>query len=149
MIMVQTAACVAITVFAVELGEFYQACLMNVMLTLAVAALIWLTPYWCQRLQRLMVGGAICLAASSYVALVLLTERGQPAVNASSVSVQLPAAVKDVAGVLVLVVNIGWILWGAYEFLLAMDWQQILAAVHACGRSLRRLRMVAQRRLRC
>jgi hypothetical protein len=36
MIMVQTAVCVAITVFANELGEFYQACLMNVMLTIAV-----------------------------------------------------------------------------------------------------------------
>jgi hypothetical protein len=95
-----------------------------------------------------MVGGAISLAASSYVALVFLAERGVPMDNGSSVSVQLPAAVKDVAGVLVLVANIGWLLWGAYEFLLAMDWQQILAAVHAGGRTLRTLRTVAQRRLR-
>jgi hypothetical protein len=148
MIMVQTAACVVITVFAVQLGEFYQACLMNVMLTLAVAALVWLAPYWCQRMQRLMVGGAICLAVSSYIALVFLTERGVSMVNGSSMSVQLPAAVKDVAGVLVLVANMGWLLWGACEFLLAMDWQQILAAVHAGGRTLQTLHTVAQRRLR-
>jgi hypothetical protein len=149
MIMVQTAVRVAITVFAVSLGEFYQACLMNVMFTLAVAALVWLTPYWCQRLQRLMVGGAICLTASSYVALVLLAEGRQPQDGGSSVVVLLPAAVKDVAGVLVLVANLGCMLWGAYEFLLAMDWQQILTAVHAGGRTLHALRDAAQQRLRC
>jgi ABC-type antimicrobial peptide transport system permease subunit len=38
--MVQTVVCIPITVFAVSLGKFYQACLMNVMFTLAVAALV-------------------------------------------------------------------------------------------------------------
>jgi hypothetical protein len=61
-----------------------------------------------------MVGGAICLTASSYVALMLLTEQGQPKHGASSVTVLLPKAVKDVAGVLVLAANLGCMLWGAY-----------------------------------
>lgn len=48
-------------------------------------------------------------------------------------------------GVLVLVGNMGCMLWGAYEFLLAMDWQRIMAAVRALGRSLQALTAAVSR----
>ncbi|KAF6259372.1 hypothetical protein COO60DRAFT_1017537 [Scenedesmus sp. NREL 46B-D3] len=146
MIMVQTAVCVAITVFSNELGEFYQACLMNVMLTVAVAVLFWLTPYRCHRLQRLMLGGAICLTASSYVALVLLTNHAQE--SGAGVPLKLPSIVRGVAGVVVLLANMGCMLWGACEFLLAMDWQHILSLVHAGGRRMQVMRAAIQRQVR-
>jgi hypothetical protein len=93
-----------------------------------------------------MVGGAICLTASSYVALVLLTERGKESANESAVL--LPPAAKDVIGVLVLIGNLGCMLWGAYEFLLAMDWQRIVAAVQDSRKSLQAASAAAWRRLR-
>lgn len=132
-IMFQTTACVAVTVFQFELGEYYQAVLMNMLLAGSVVALLVARPYRCARLQRLMVGGAICLTLTTYVALVFFTDRADSATGVSGVS----AAAKDVLGILVLLGNLACMLWGAYEMMLAFNWERMYDGVCATARWVR------------
>lgn len=66
---VQTNILVAVAVFGLALGGFYQALVMNAALAVMVVLLLVFQPYWCQQLYRLRLIGLQLLLLTSYASL--------------------------------------------------------------------------------
>lgn len=125
-IMLQTTLLVATSLFGYSLGEYYQAILLNLTLTVSVVVLIKLRPYQCARLQRLVVAGAACVAFTTYAALSFLSGAAVGMVDSMSPTATAVGNYgREVIGVQVLVVNICITVWGIYELVSALEWEKV------------------------
>lgn len=123
----QTICLVAISVFSYTLGPFYQSLVMNIAILLIGVLLVVARPLAHRDAQTVAVSSMACLFLTSYSALTFAQTTGRS--GNLSTSEGEAAAIPMFMGVVVLLVNLGFVGWVLWKLVLVIDWREQWATV--------------------
>jgi hypothetical protein len=115
----QTVALVCITVFGYTMGSYHQALVMNAVLALVLVLQMLYRPYRSQALHYLRVASCCCLLLTTYAAMSFFS---------FSTRVVVPEAYKLAMGAVVMVINLGFVLYALFLVVKAVNWQGVKAS---------------------
>jgi hypothetical protein len=135
-ILVQTLVLVVVSVLSYQLGAFYQALLLNVVLVVIAAMLLWFRPFTSRRVQYLAVASLACQLLTSYAAMSFMSlpriigTAGSCIDNDDDLG-RSYVTYKAIVGAVILVVNILFLLVAVLVLLHALSRNHLVGAVLA------------------
>eukprot|EP00879_Flechtneria_rotunda_P025546 GHRR01027151.1.p1 GENE.GHRR01027151.1~~GHRR01027151.1.p1 ORF type:complete len:357 (-),score=77.56 GHRR01027151.1:267-1184(-) len=131
-VVLQTLLLVAVGVFGVTLGPYYQAIVMNAALALVFALLLVVQPHLHQQTGTVALQGIACLLLTGYITQSLLP---YGVVRSDDTQFETYGVVM---GVVVLIVNLAFLASVLWQLIKLVDWSQWWAGMRAVPKQLAR-----------